>query len=260
MMQQKVTLILAAVGALSGLLSATTAWALEPISGYEFLTPETQAMQYDEVENPAMMIVDKGRALYDVPGDNGNTCATCHGENGSELNTRHMATYPVYNEEYRDAVTLQKQIHICWEDYMDNFPQPYNHSDAVALESYVKYLARGETVDVDIGGPLKPYYEEGEKLYNTRFGQMNIACIHCHDYHQGKMLRGQKLTQGQSNGFPEYRLATGKVTTLHGRLKECFYSFRGEPFDAGSQEFINLEVYLNARGNGLKIETPAIRY
>jgi len=37
-------------------------------------------------------------------------------------------------------------------------------------------------------------------------------------------------------------------------------SFRAIPFDPGSEEFINLEVYLHARGNGLKIETPAVHY
>ncbi len=78
--------------------------------------------------------------------------------------------------------------------------------------------------------------------------------------HQGQRLRGQVLTQGHSNGFPEYRLGSGRMTSLHGRFSECFRSFRAEPFEAGSQEYINLEVYLNARGNGLKIETPAVRY
>lgn len=248
------------LGALSALLLAADAVALEPVSGYEFLSAETRTMQDDEVENPAMTIVDKGKTLFHTPGDNGKSCATCHGENGSGLNTRRIAQYPVYNQEYQEAITLQQQIHICWEDRIDNFPLPYNCPEAVSVETYIKYLSRGETINVEISGPMKPYYDEGEKLYHTRFGQVNMACVHCHDQHQGQMLRGQKLTQGQSNGFPEYRLATGKLTTLHGRLKECFYSFRAEPFRSGSQEFINLEVYLNARGNGLKIETPAVRY
>ncbi len=50
------------------------------------------------------------------------------------------------------------------------------------------------------------------------------------------------------------------MTPLHGRVTECFRSFRAEPFDRGSEEFISLEVYLHTRGNGLKIETPAVRY
>jgi sulfur-oxidizing protein SoxA len=74
------------------------------------------------------------------------------------------------------------------------------------------------------------------------------------------MLRGQKLSQGQANGFPEYRLGRGRITSLHQRLAECFVSFRAEPFDAGSEEFRLLELYIMSRGNGLEIETPAVRF
>jgi len=115
-------------------------------------------------------------------------------------------------------------------------------------------------VNVDITGVLKPFYEKGKKLYNTRFGQMNMACAVCHNQFAGQRLRGQVLSQGHSNGFPLYRLGSGKMTSLHGRLEECFRSFRAEPFDKGSDELINLELYLHSRGNGLPIETPAIRY
>jgi len=43
-------------------------------------------------------------------------------------------------------------------------------------------------------------------------------------------------------------------------MEECFRSFRADPFDRGSDELINLELYLHSRGNGLAIETPAVRY
>ena len=33
-----------------------------------------------------------------------------------------------------------------------------------------------------------------------------------------------------------------------------------EPFEAGSDEFRLLELYLMSRANGLKIETPAVRF
>lgn len=242
------------------LYGAGMAQAEEPVSGYEFLSPEIQAMQDDEVENPGMLVVEQGKVLFHTPGDNGKSCASCHGENGSRLDTRRVAQYPVYNQELEGPVSLQQQIHLCWEDHEDNFPLPYNCPEAVSLETYVKYLSRGEVINVDTGGPMTPYYEAGRRLYNTRFGQLDMACAHCHELYQGRMLRGQVLNQGHTNGFPEYRLGSGQLTTLHKRLKECFYSFRAEPFESGSQEYINLEIYLNARGNGLRIETPAVRY
>ncbi len=217
-------------------------------------------MQDDEFANPGMVEVEKGRKLFNTPGDNDKTCATCHGENGEKLNTKKIARYPVFNEEFGEPFTLQKQINLCWEDQLDNVPFIDDCAEVVALETFVRYKARGETINVDVTGALKPYYEAGKELYNTRFGQLDMACKHCHEYNAGKRLRGQILSQGQSNGFPEYRLGTGRITSLQRRLRECFVSFRATPFDFGAVEWINLEVYLHARSNGLKIETPAVRY
>ncbi len=242
------------------LLIVSIAYAEQPVSGYEFLTPETRAMQDDDFENPGMSAVDDGRALFHQSNADGKSCAGCHGINGSKLSTKHIAKYPVYSKELQRPITLQRQIHLCWEDQLENIPLIYDSNDSVALETYVRYLARGEVVDVDITGPMKPFYDAGEELYNMRFGQIDMACVHCHVYHQGKRLRGQVLSQGQSNGFPEYRLGSGRITSLHRRLSECFVSFRAQPFSFGSEELINLEVYVHARGNGLKIETPAVRY
>ena len=128
------------------------------------------------------------------------------------------------------------------------------------METYVKYLSRGQTINVDTSGAMQAFYKKGEEFYFSRFGQLDMACAHCHVYHQGQRLRGQVLSQGQNNGFPQYRLGTGRITSFHRRIQECFVSFRAEPYDFGADELINLEVYVNAKGNGLKIETPAVRY
>ncbi|MCW8957238.1 MAG: sulfur oxidation c-type cytochrome SoxA [Gammaproteobacteria bacterium] len=241
-------------------LPLTLAQADEPVSGYQFLSPMTQEMQDDEFANPGMAAVEDGRKLFHTVGDSGKSCASCHGEEGEKIDPKNIARYPVYNKDELRPFTLQDQINLCWEDNLDNAPFVYDCKEVVALETYVRFLARGEVVNVDISGPMKPHYESGQELYHTRFGQIDMACVHCHVYHQGSRMRGQVLTQGQSNGFPEYRLGTGKITSLHKRLSECFVSFRAQPFDRGSDEFIDLEVYVNAKGNGLKIETPAVRY
>lgn len=234
--------------------------ARELKSGSEFLSPATREMQNDEFANPGMTAVEEGREEFHKPGVNEKTCATCHGENGSKFNLKKIASYPVYNEEYEKPFTLQEQINYCGEEHLDNVPYVYDCIDLVEIEAYVRNLARGEKVNVKITDKLKPFYEKGKKLYNTRFGQMNMACVVCHDQFDGKRLRGQVLSQGHSNGFPVYRLGSGKMTSLHGRIKECFRSFRAEPFHIGSDELISLELYLHTRGNGLPIETPAVRY
>lgn len=239
---------------------ASSLQAAEPRSGYEYLTESSREMQDDEFANPGMVEVEKGKRLFNRIGNNGKSCATCHGTEGEKLNTKKIARYPVYNKEFNEPFTLQMQINLCWEDQLDEVPFIYDCVDLVALETFVRSRARGEKVNIDVSGPMKPYYEAGKELYNMRFGQVDVSCAHCHEMNTGKHLRGQILSQGQTNGFPEYRLGSGRITSLHRRLTECFISFRAEPFDLGSEEYINLEIYLNARGNGLKIETPAVRY
>lgn len=234
--------------------------AAEPVSGFEFSTPETREMQQDDFANPGMATVDYGWQLFSRPGPNGKRCADCHGEEGEKLNTRHIAGYPIYSPGRERVITLQGRVNICWEEKLDYAPAIYDSKQSVALETLVRYLARGEVVNVDISGPMKEHYEAGRELYNMRFGQLDMACVHCHDDFQGEYLRGQRLSQGHSNGFPEYRLGSGHITTFQRRVAECFISFRAQPFDFGSRELVDLEVYVHARGNGLKIETPAVRY
>jgi sulfur-oxidizing protein SoxA len=242
-------------------LLAGAAAALEPVSGYAFLTSETQAMQGDEFENPGMVTVDKGEALFREHREHEEySCASCHGDNGEKLDLEKVASYPRYDRNLGGLVTLQDQIGQCWETNLDRFPLMYDAAELVALETYVRNKAIGERINIQTEGPMEDLLQQGEVLYQTRFGQIGMACQHCHVQHQGQMLRGQRLTQGQANGFPEYRLAKGEITSLHKRMRQCFISFRAEPFDPGSDEFKLLELYLMSRGNGLKIETPAVRF
>lgn len=229
-------------------------------SGYEYLNMETRDMQDDEFENPGMMAVEAGAALFGEHGNNGKSCSGCHGENGDKLDRKKIAAYPVYDKSTGKPLTLQKRIQVCWSKALDNPPLAYSSTKLVNLETFVRSLAQGEAVNVDISGPMQPFHAAGKALYYQRFGQIDLACNHCHDDHAGQYLRGQLLSQGQSNGFPIYRLAKGKITDLHTRMKQCFVKFRAKPFPPGSDELVNLEVFLAARGKSLKIETPGVRF
>lgn len=237
------------------------AFAFEPVSGYDFLSESTQAMQDDDFENPGMVAVDRGAELFtEHRQDEEASCSACHGEDGSGIKPEEIARYPKFDSSIGGLVTLQERVNYCWEYNLDRFPLDYDHPDLIALETFVRNLAKGETVNVQTDGPMQSLIEKGEALYKTRYGQLDMSCYHCHVQHQGQMLRGQKLSQGQANGFPEYRLGKGRITSLHGRMRECFISFRADPFDPGSEEYQLLELYLMQRGNGLQVETPAVRF
>lgn len=234
--------------------------AEEVKSGYEYIKPATRAMQDDEFENPGMFAVERGQALFNEnQAGAAKACAECHGMDGVELNTRSIARYPVYDAAEDEIITLQKRISHC-RDTIGSTSLQANHPDLVALETFVRNRAYGETVNVQTDGAVAALLKKGEIIYQTRYGLIDMSCSHCHSLYTGQMIRGQKISQGQGNGFPAYRLDIGEMTNLHQRIQQCMNSMRAEPFAADSEEINLLGLYLMSRSNGLKIETPAVRY
>jgi sulfur-oxidizing protein SoxA len=234
--------------------------AYEAKSGYEFIKPTTRAMQDDEFENPGMLTVEQGRELFNIKQDGASkACAECHGGDGLELDTKSIARYPIYSEKQGGIVTLQKSISNC-RNNIGSKSLPINHPELIALETFVRNRAFGEAVNVQTDGPMAELLKKGEKIYQTRYGLIDMSCQHCHTFYPGQMIRGQKISQGQGNGFPAYRLDIGEMTNLHQRIQQCLTSMRAEPFADDSDEIKNLGAYLMSRSNGLKIETPAVRY
>ena len=88
---------------------------------------------------------------------------------------------------------------------------------------------------------------------------MGLACNQCHDDRVGLNLRAEKVSQGHINGFPTYLLRWSKVVSVHRRIQFCNEQARALPFKIFSDEYNALQLYLSNRGNGLVIETPAVR-
>ena len=106
---------------------------------------------------------------------------------------------------------------------------------------------------------LRPFIEAGRKSYGMRQGQLNLSCQNCHDDNWGQKLAGVPLVQGHPNGYPLYRLEWQSLGSLQRRLRNCMIGMRAEPYEYGSTEYVDLEVYLTSRGRGLAVETPAVR-
>lgn len=241
------------------LLDAGAVIAGEPRSGYEFIKPATREMQDDDFLNPGLFTVEEGQRLFNAKpdGGSGRACADCHGVDGRGLDAGNIARYPRYREG--ELLTLQQQVGNCLARTSGS-PLPDDHPDRVALETFVRNRARGVAVNVQTDGPMQSLLEQGKQLYETRYGLIDISCYHCHDLYPGQMIRGQQISEGQGNGFPAYRLDIGEITTLQQRIEQCLKLMRAEPFASGSKENQLLELYIMSRSNGLKIESPAVRY
>jgi sulfur-oxidizing protein SoxA len=229
------------------------------VSGYWFRTKETQAIQDDDFANPGMFAVEQGEQMWTkIDGTAGKSCASCHQD--AKVSMKGVgAAMPKWNERLGKPVNLELQINICRGERMGATPWAFGSGELTAMTTYVRYQSRGMPVAPRIDGPMRPWFEKGNALYYTRYGQLDLACANCHEKKYGKYLRADFLSQGQSNGFPVYRLRDQRLVPLHERFQGCIYDVRGIPYAPLSDEFIALELYVAWRGIGLPVETPAVR-
>lgn len=231
----------------------------EIISGWVFRSPETQAVQEDDFDNPAMIFVDQAMENWNaVEGSEGKSCASCH-EDPMESMKGVRAVMPKFNEEKGEMYTLEMYINQCRTERMGAEAWDYTGDEMVNMTALISVPSRGMPVDVAIDGPAQSYWEQGKDIYYTRYGQLELSCSNCHEDNYGRMLRADHLSQGQINGFPVYRLKNAQLNAVHDRFKGCIRDTRAETFKPGSPEFIALETYVASRGNGLSVEAPAVR-
>jgi len=225
-------------------------------SGWTFRTFETQSLQLDDFDNPAFVFVDQALDLWDeVDGSENKACSSCH-EDVAEFNDL-KTTLP--RVEDGELVTMTNLVNECRTDRMGADAWKYSGSQMSAMTALIAHQSRGKPMNVPIEGDAEPFWERGKEIYYTRVGQLQMSCSNCHEDNYGNMIRADHLSQGQTNGFPLYRLKNAKINTTHGRFKGCMSNIRATPFKEGSPEFKALELYVASRGNGLSVESPAVR-
>ncbi|MFV1496042.1 sulfur oxidation c-type cytochrome SoxA [Phaeobacter sp. JH20_02] len=231
----------------------------EVMSGWHFRSDETQALQMDDFDNPAMVFVDQAMDAWSkVEGTAEKSCASCH-DDVEESMVGVRAVYPKWNEDAGEMRTLVMQINDCRENQMGAEKWKYTSGKMAAMEALISVQSRGMPVNVAIDGPAQSTWEQGKELYYTRTGQLELSCANCHEDNYGNMIRADHLSQGQINGFPVYRLKNTKLNTAHARFKGCVRDTRAETYKPGSAEFVALELYVASRGNGLSVEAPSVR-
>lgn len=222
------------------------------------MTPELQAMQGDDAQNPAMLWVAQGQQLWDQPtGAAGRSCASCHGEPG---NLRGVAVgYPAFDEASGRAVNLAQRINHCRTRHQQAAPLAWESDDLLALESLVARQSRGLPLAPDTDPRLQPVRERGRKLFSRRMGQLNLSCMNCHDERAGAHLGAATIPQAHPVSYPQYRLEWQTLGSLQRRLRNCQSGVRAQPWPLGSDELVALELYLADRARGMTSEAPGIR-
>ncbi|MEN9848409.1 MAG: hypothetical protein RL368_1149 [Pseudomonadota bacterium] len=208
----------------------------------------------DPFENPAVASLELGSQLFQ------QQCSTCH---SSATSFDHWAVkMPKY------APSLQKVLGI--EEFITRHTQATKKLDYVlqssenlALAIYLRSLSNGKAIAVDIKDEnTQAAFKRGEALMLRKQGQLNLACVDCHQTGANKWLRGQYLTttKGMVDHFPTYRTSRGEIWDIRKRFQWCNVSVRANELPPDAREYAELELYLTAINNGQILNVPGIRH
>lgn len=229
-------------------------------SGFEDMSPALQALQRDPTQNPAMLAVAEGEALWSQPPPGApagtRACAGCHA--GSALDGV-AARYPRHDRRDDRPISLAGRVNRCRTEHQGAAAQTADGPQVLPLTVWLAWRSRGAPIVPDPDPRLEPWRQRGERLWQQRLGQLNLACVHCHDQRAGQRLGGALIPQGHPTGVPAYRLEWQAPGSLERRLRSCLVGVRAEPFAPGSDEWLALELYLMKRAAGMVVEGAAVR-
>lgn len=228
-------------------------------SGLSFMGPATQAMQRDDSQNPAMLWVAEGEALWRTPaGAAGKSCMSCHGEAASSMRGV-AARYPAFDAAQGRPIALGQRIQQCRTSRQQAPPWAAESQPLLSLETYVAHQSRGQPIAPPADARLAPFIARGAAAYVRRIGQIDLSCAQCHDERWGQRLAGNAIPQAHPTGYPVYRLEWQGMGSLQRRLRNCMTGVRAEAPPFGAPELVELELYLMQRAAGMPVETPAVR-
>jgi sulfur-oxidizing protein SoxA len=208
----------------------------------------------DPFENPAVASLEFGLQLFQ------QQCSACHQV------TEHFKGWAVQMPKY--APSLQKVLGI--EEFITRHGQATKQlnyvlqsSENLALAIYLRSLSNGKAIAVDIKDEkTQAAFKRGEALTLRKQGQLNFACVDCHQTGVNKWLRGQYLTgiKGMLDHFPTYRTSRGEIWDIRKRFQWCNVSVRANELPPNANEYADLELYLTAINNGQILKAPGIRH
>jgi L-cysteine S-thiosulfotransferase len=228
-------------------------------SGFEFQGPDVRSLQKDDLANPAMLWVERGAKLWsERAGNSGRSCADCHGEAAKSM--RGVAgAYPKFDAARGRLLNLEGRINACRTERQAAPALGYESEDLLSITAYVAQQSRGLPIRVAIDGPARAHFDAGRAAYYRRRGQMNLACAQCHEANWGRRLLAETISQGHPTAYPAYRLEWQTLGSLERRLRACLSGVRAEMLPYGAPEYLDLELFLAWRAQGLPVETPGVR-
>jgi sulfur-oxidizing protein SoxA len=207
---------------------------------------------------PYQFAVDKGQEMFTTPFKNGKTYGDCFADKGIGI----RQNYPYFDQKAGEVVTLELALNRCRQS---NGEQPFSYikDDMAALTAYMAFTSRGKPFDIKIPNDPRALaaYENGERYFYTRRGQLNFSCASCHVQSPREHIRTEVLAPalGILAAMPIYRSEWGSMGTISRRFVTCNSQVRGVPLQPQDEDYRDVEYYLSYMSNGLPISGPGAR-
>ena len=98
-------------------------------SGYDFMKPDTKAMQDEDTANPGMLWVLDGEGLWKrKAGAASKACSDCHGDARTSMKGV-AARYPAFDKAAGRPIDLEQRINSCRTNQQQATPLPFESRD-----------------------------------------------------------------------------------------------------------------------------------
>ena len=227
-------------------------------------------LQSANAMNPIGLWIDEGKRKWE------KDCTSCH---ALEKVVKAVPDFPKLDAS-RKLINLEDQISICRQrvEATTNAnansiatttasTQSFTNDDNPTLELSTFLNDAARQLAINIAPPTNPLHAiiwkknlaDGERLFKTRLGHMNLSCQQCHDGKVGASMRAQKITAGHPTGFPAYRISWQGLGSIERRIRACYSGVQAQVPVPQDMRLRQLELYLKTRAQGLQLEGPSIR-
>jgi sulfur-oxidizing protein SoxA len=223
--------------------------------------PVEKRENLDPIENPGMWALDKAQELWKKKGATGFSCNACHNDPSSSFKTW-AAAMPKWEPR------LNKVLGV--EEFVTRHAKATTGADWLmetdenrAMSVYLHNLANGAPINVDTtSADAKAAIARGKELAERKIGELNFACTDCHGKAANHWIRGQWLgaPKGQYDHFPTWRTSLLTIWDIRQRFQWCQVNIRADELPPDAKEYGDLELYLAAENEGLKLSVPGIRH
>jgi sulfur-oxidizing protein SoxA len=242
-------------------LKKPAAYKVEVDNPEKRAAPVEKRENLDPIENPGMWAVDKAQELWKQKQSAGFSCNTCHSDPATQFKSW-AASMPKWEPRLNKVLGVEEFVtRHAKATTGANWLMETDENRAMSI--YLHNLANGTAIGVDTTSPeAKAAITRGKELANRKIGELNFACTDCQGKVANHWIRGQWLGEqrGQYDHFPTWRTSLQTVWDIRQRFQWCQVNIRADELPPDAKEYGDLELYLAAENQGLKLSVPGIRH